>query len=232
MIELITFDCAQTLVEVNWDIARFELAKATEVGIPATMEMGDQYRQLYMNRLDEFWRVNQSGSLDRYREFWIQLEGDWCICNGFDPNHATQLYEAGMKLGFELPSLLFKPFEDVSQCLKQLRESGKKLAVISNWDLSLHRVLDMFGWTQKFDMVIASLEFGVEKPAPEIFHHVLKRFGFAPNEALHVGDDAIDDLQGAKNAGMRGLLVDRDRKEPQLPFINSLLSLPKLIAGM
>ncbi len=45
---------------------------------------------------------------------------------------------------------------------------------------------------------------------PRIFDLALTRFGLTPGQALHIGDSETNDLQGARNAGVRVLLVDRD----------------------
>ena len=83
---------------------------------------------------------------------------------------------------------------------------GVRMAIVSNWDNSLHRTLRMFGLTEYFEHVVASLEEGVEKPEARIFQIALERAGVEPGDALHVGDNPIDDWQGAKNVGMRALL--------------------------
>nr|MCH9684566.1 HAD-IA family hydrolase [Deltaproteobacteria bacterium] len=46
-----------------------------------------------------------------------------------------------------------------------------------------------------------SAEVGVEKPDPRIFARACERVGVEPAAALHVGDDAGDDVGGARGAG-------------------------------
>ncbi|MBC8065550.1 MAG: HAD-IA family hydrolase, partial [Chlorobia bacterium] len=72
------------------------------------------------------------------------------------------------------------------------------------------------------EMVVASLEYGVEKPDPRLFHVVLDHFEVDPSDVLHVGDNPLDDLEGAQGVGMRGVLIDRSIPNPIKPYINDL----------
>jgi putative hydrolase of the HAD superfamily len=45
---------------------------------------------------------------------------------------------------------------------------------------------------------------------PLAMHVALERLGLQPHEVLHVGDSDVDDVKGAKAAGMRVAWVDRD----------------------
>ncbi|CAM9103316.1 unnamed protein product, partial [Phaeothamnion confervicola] len=47
----------------------------------------------------------------------------------------------------------------------------------------------------------------VGKPSPGFFHAALSGIGCQPSEAVMIGDDLADDVAGAQNAGMRGILV-------------------------
>ena len=55
---------------------------------------------------------------------------------------------------------------------------------------------------------------GHAKPNRQIFEAALRRHSLKPEEALHVGDSEINDVQGALNAGVKGILVDRNRATP------------------
>jgi len=48
---------------------------------------------------------------------------------------------------------------------------------------------------------------GVRKPDPEIFALTLRAVGAGPESAVHVGDDEVLDVQGARAAGMRVIQV-------------------------
>ena len=87
--------------------------------------------------------------------------------------------------------------------------SGKyKLAIISNITSNISRyVLKKFDFKQYFDCIILSWDLGIRKPDPEIFQFTLQNLGVKSCEAIHVGDSLEDDIQGAKNAGMKTVWI-------------------------
>jgi putative hydrolase of the HAD superfamily len=100
-------------------------------------------------------------------------------------------------------SLVFHPVAGVVETLERLA-ARTRLAVVANWDRSLHEHLDRLELDRYFDVVVTSAEAGAAKPDPEIFLTALRRLDVEPARALHVGDEPIDE-QGARAAGMRFL---------------------------
>jgi putative hydrolase of the HAD superfamily len=109
-----------------------------------------------------------------------------------------------------LAALRFRAFPEVPEVLRRARARGTRLVVVSNWDVSLHDVLDATGLTPLLDAVVTSAELGAAKPDPAIFRRGLELAGVAAGEALHVGDDAALDVAGARAAGVAALLLVRD----------------------
>jgi len=79
------------------------------------------------------------------------------------------------------------------------------LIAITNGNANLHTI----GIADLFDDVISSVSVGVAKPGRQIFDAAIQRAGVAPAEVLHVGDHAESDIEGARNAGMRTVWVNR-----------------------
>ncbi len=102
-----------------------------------------------------------------------------------------------------LDSLRFEVFADVKPALTRLRESGERLAVVSNWDASLHDVLARLGLAPLFDVIVTSAQAGARKPDPSIFAAVGMPL------SLHVGDSVAEDVAGARAAGIEPVLVQR-----------------------
>lgn len=100
-------------------------------------------------------------------------------------------------------------YPEVLEVLEALRSHGMKLLVVSNWDSSLPSLLDRLDLTRRFDAVVVSALVGASKPAREIFETALEAAGVAAHEALHVGDSPSEDYEGARNAGLPALLLDR-----------------------
>ncbi len=107
-------------------------------------------------------------------------------------------------------SIRFAPYPDAVPALRELRSRGLRLICVSNWDCSLGAVLERCGLAEHLDGAVSSAEAGARKPDPAIFKPALALAGCAPEEALHVGDTAEEDVDAARAAGIRVLLLDRD----------------------
>jgi putative hydrolase of the HAD superfamily len=109
-----------------------------------------------------------------------------------------------------LDAIAFSPFEETLEVLGALRAAGYRLAVVSNWDVSLREVLDRTGMTAFFDAIVISAELGAAKPDPRPFAAALEALGVDAADALHVGDTHAEDVLGARAAGVTPVLVVRD----------------------
>jgi putative hydrolase of the HAD superfamily len=104
----------------------------------------------------------------------------------------------------------FNAYPDAAPALGRLRDRDLRLVVVSNWDCSLPSVLERCGLGGLIDGAVSSAESGARKPDPAIFAAALRRASCQASEALHVGDTPEEDLDGARAAGIRALLIDRD----------------------
>lgn len=109
-----------------------------------------------------------------------------------------------------MAAIRFRAYPDAGPALAELRGTGVRLACVSNWDVSLPSVLDRCGLADGLDAVVTSAAVGARKPDPAIFAAALEAAGCVPGEALHVGDTEDEDIEGARAAGIRALLIDRD----------------------
>lgn len=108
-----------------------------------------------------------------------------------------------------LAALRFRPYPEVPEVLSALREAGRRLVVVSNWDVSLHAVLEQTGLVGWLDGALTSAELGTSKPDPAIFTRALELAGVDAADAVHVGDSAEHDVAGARAAGIEPLLLVR-----------------------
>jgi len=100
-------------------------------------------------------------------------------------------------------------YDDVPPALEELKRSGLRLGVISNFDARLYRLLDGLDLSRFFDSVTISSEAGYAKPAVELFEFALAGIGVKADEALHAGDAPHLDVSGAHAAGIEAILVRR-----------------------
>lgn len=220
-----TFDCAGTLLSVDWVPGRFAVECANEAGL----ELGEPEEVAYARLLGQRWRDYEILNMQRDAEvgdaFWRQLTVDWLSAIDHSVSLAPQIIEISRTRLLDK----FAIYDDVIPALDALDALGVRSAIVSNWDYSLHRILKAKGLTERFEVVIASLEEGVEKPEPRIFEIAMEQLGVTPDQVAHIGDDPLDDFTGARNAGLRGLLIDRTLEVGVPPRLARLTELPEVL---
>lgn len=120
-------------------------------------------------------------------------------------------------------------YEDVLPVLERLKDRYRLFAV-SNGNADLAAI----GLAPYFEHTLAAREAGVLKPDPRIFTQLLERAGAAPQRALHVGDDVVADVEGARAAGITPVWINRSGEpwpHPSYPplTIRSLAELVDLV---
>ena len=131
------------------------------------------------------------------------------------------------------PALMVPPTVDPGArgALPALRARGLTLAVVSNTmrtpGATLRRLLAHYGLLEHFAHTTFSDEVGVRKPAPEIFWLTLRAVGGEAESAVHVGDDPVLDVHGARVAGMRVIQVSRGGRGRILPMQDMDMSQPE-----
>lgn len=209
-IRFVTLDCAGTLVRVDWQPGRFATECLAALG--ARFDQADAesiYNRILQSRWREYQELNLSRNEQIGDQFWRELTNDWLAKVGVEERYLEETLELAHRRLYGQPSHAFSLYEDTIPALESLKDRGIRLAVLSNWDYSLHRVLRILDLTPFFDVVVASLEEGFEKPDKRIFEIALEHLGAMPGQTLHVGDDAMDDVGGASRAGLRSVFLDR-----------------------
>ncbi|MGH3815861.1 MAG: HAD family hydrolase [Pseudonocardiaceae bacterium] len=129
-------------------------------------------------------------------------------------------------------------FDDALPCLRALRALGLRLAAITNAAGDYQRAkLGALGLESAFDAVLISGELGVAKPHHAIFRRACRALGVHPTQAVHVGDRLDTDAEGARNAGLHGVWLDRSGcgALPQgagISVIQRLVELPALVTRL
>lgn len=128
-----------------------------------------------------------------------------CLKTGED----TGLVEQAMVV-FSAARNAVTPFDDVLPGLTQL-QNDFLLGSISNGFADLQAI----GIAHHFQISLAAHQFGSAKPDPRIFHAACTALKIEPHQALYVGDDPLLDIEGAQNAGLHAVWMDRfQRKLP------------------
>ena len=121
----------------------------------------------------------------------------------------------------------WRAYPEAVEVLRTVRARGCRTAVISNFDSRLTNILRALELDHYFDVVTYSSASGAAKPERAIFVLTLTRLEVRPEDTLHAGDDPRTDVEGARAAGLRAVLVDRARAQahPEGSVVTSLSDL-------
>jgi len=115
-----------------------------------------------------------------------------------------------------------RPSPGAKETLARLRAEGIATGIITNGYVAFQeRKIAHHGFVGLTDFVLVSEAAGAHKPDPRIFKTALERAGAAPEEAWHVGDHLVNDIGGAVQAGLAGVLYDP--KGDRLPAADAAL---------
>ena len=145
------------------------------------------------------------------------------------PPHARGIVDLQEAL---LGALRFRAYPEAAATLAELRSRGATLVVVSNWDVSLHEVLDRTGLAPFVDAVLTSAEHGAAKPDPSIFAAAVERVGAGPQDAVHVGDSPEADVAGARAAGIEPVLIVRDGTPAPTDGTRTITTLSSLVGTL
>ncbi len=134
------------------------------------------------------------------------------------------------------------PVDDAVDTLTALHKQGILLGVITNgYPLLQNNKLTFAGLHPLLDIAVVSGDEGVDKPKAEIFRRVACRLGLACEACLYVGDHPINDVQGARSAGMHAVRINYGFPDdhpiydapipddvPEITTLRELLTLPGL----
>jgi len=132
----------------------------------------------------------------------------------------------------------FELYDEVPGVLRQLADAGMRIGLISNSHRCLASFQSHFDLQGLISAAVSSSEHGFMKPHPSIFAAALQLVDVRPAEAVMVGDNVFQDVEGALRAGMRAVLLHRSdtphSREHELaarsvPIIRSLADLVHLV---
>lgn len=178
---------------------------ATAVG--AALHAGER---MYREALRE--RPAFESSITQARSFWSEYNRQILELAGAAGSRAEleRMAERLAERFWSPPS--WRVFAEVHDSLGALRRAGLQLAVISNFTDALVAVCRTHDLDGYFDCLVASTTAGAQKPDVGIFREALRRTGADPASSVHVGDNYIADVLGARAAGIDAVLVDRSRR--------------------
>ena len=231
MISAVFFDLYGTLA--GFSPSRYQIQslacskfgiKVTEKGILKGYSLADTYmaEQSAVLPLPELDEEKQNGFFAEYERLVLQGAGVQ-VTN----ENALEIWRHVRRFPYDLSR-----FDDVIPAMKFLKEKSMTLGMISNMNRDGSELANRLGLDSYLDFTITSLELGTAKPHPPVFLAALAKARADPHEALHIGDQLISDVHGARRVGINPVLLDRDRIHTDIrdcPRIESLSELPDLL---
>jgi len=218
-ITAVTFDAYGTLVR-NDDLILIPKRIVADHGLRVSVE--DVYR-LWS---DLYYAATQRSPFRTLRDIEHEVCGQ--LLQTFDVTADPAPY---VDLFFELTTKveLYPEARDVLTALHPVPS-----AIISNAD---HEHIAAWNFTLPVQFILCSEAVCSYKPNGLVFQRASEQLGLRPEEVLHGGDSDVDDVKGAKAAGMKVAWVNRQGRRlrqdvPRPDFeIRDLTELPMLVAG-
>jgi putative hydrolase of the HAD superfamily len=209
-IRAVIFDCYSTLIDIRTNERKEEVSKYLSL-----------YLQYYGARIDAT-RLKSALSLEterylqsreeRYAEVDLEIVfKDILKKEGLENSF---LAESCCKLLRVLSRERFELFPDSIPVLKEIERSGYPLGVVSDAQkVFCLEEAEILGLNRFFDCIVLSTQFGFRKPDPRLFTIACALVDIPPVDAVYIGNDPETDVKGAKQIGMRAILLDRSLKQ-------------------
>ncbi len=208
MIKAVFFDLYQTLVRYEPPREEIEVKVLKDFGIDTTPEklvrpiiVADEfiYNEIARQALSERSQEEKVALYVQYQEILLREAGIEC-------RREVVLKLLGAMQQSRMDLVLF---DDVSPALKELKDKGLILGLISNVEQDMTETLTRLKLPDWLTIIVTSQDAGAGKPRPEIFRYALKKAGIEPAEAIYVGDQYRVDVIGSRGAGLKAILIDR-----------------------
>jgi putative hydrolase of the HAD superfamily len=154
----------------------------------------DSMRALRVNAAAQFPERSHDLTFLRRRALAVQFAA---------AGHAESLCEEALEI-FLAARNRVELYADVRPALERLR-ARYRLFAVSNGNADLDRC----GLGELFDGHITAIAAGAAKPDARIFAALRSMAGVHAAEVMHVGDDPVADVQGASEAGMHAVWLNR-----------------------
>lgn len=197
----VLFDYGNTLIAFGPDQQKAQAEAMIAVLEEAGFEVEEE--ELTRVRKHQILRPYRSGGKENVFE---EVCREVVELGGPDPSgEITRALMAARQRAF-LESVRIAP--EVTALLERLCQKYR-LGFLSNYPCSLSIVSSMknLGIHGFFDAVVVSADVGYAKPHPAAYAALREQLDLNPAEAVYVGDNWLADVQGAKRAGMRAVLV-------------------------
>lgn len=170
--------------------------------------------------------TRNNGGYVNYIDYFLSLFEDW---GWKDAPPVGDIYREFQFRFSDYVSL----FPEAKEVLTALKQRGLLVGIVTNGpSLLQNRKLDISGLRPMLDIAIVSGDEKVHKPDAEIFRRAAARLGVACESCLYVGDHPVNDIRGARSAGMHPVYINAyggDTHIENVPEITNLREILHLI---
>lgn len=198
----ILFDLDGTLVDHDSAAHRAAHDWAVELGVKPDVQRWIQIETAWFKRFEEGRCTHQQQRVERIREYLNDpsLDDDTC----------RELFRVFLK-HYEAN---WRPFDDARAALTSARRAGAVVGILTNGAEELQmKKMTRTGLWEPHMIMLAAAELGAAKPQVECYERALAKINehvtAAPEEILLIGDNPINDVEGALAVGWDAILIDR-----------------------
>jgi putative hydrolase of the HAD superfamily len=203
MLRAIYFDAVGTLIHPQPSAAAVYAEVGARHGSAYRREqIGQRFAAAFQKQesLDrqQGWKTSEAREHERWRDIVAEVLDDVR-----DPAACfAELYEH-----FARPDVwICEP--GATKLLATLQREGYVLGLASNYDHRLHAVVAGLTPLRGIQQIVISSEIGWRKPARGFFDALIRQASAPAEQILYVGDDRVNDYDGARAAGLQAVLVD------------------------
>lgn len=227
-IKLITFDLDNTLWDVDKVIVRAE-TKMREWMKEYAPESLNYYTNDYLIEMRQ--RIANENPSKRFDLSFMRLAilSEVMGLSGMDVKQAKRTAQNAFAVFFEARNEV-SFFPGAIEMLSKIK-GHYLIYALTNGNADIEKA----GLGAYMDGAISAADVSASKPSPEMFNLVLKKTKLKPDNAVHIGDNLVDDIEGASNAGFYSIWVniksETMSKEGPQPnqVVTSLSEIPSLL---
>ena len=207
--ELLLFDAAGTLIEPAEPVARVYQRYFARHGWAAEeLHLKRSFREIFAGLADPEFQDHTDGDLAE-RAWWRGVVRETAAAAGVEPEGEAFEECFADLFGHYAAGSAWAVFPEVRGVLEELKDCGFRMAVVSNFDRRLHRVLEELDLTRWFDLVLTSADVSARKPSPVLLQSAMRHLAVAPEHTRLVGDSQSADGGAAAAAGVEAFILNR-----------------------
>lgn len=206
MIKAVIFDFIGTLTTVEG----YEYAQSLHRMHQSLKEDGisiafKSFAKVFEEVHEKYWAIRYEKLVEVNTAVWLS---ETLTRLGFQRNQEDKIVRRAVDSFYENYLAALKARQDAKQTIKKLK-AKYTIGLISNFTHApvIYSGLKKLGLNQFFKAIMISAEVGWRKPHSKIFQEALRRLEVKAEETVFVGDNPIDDIQGAKNVGMKAIFI-------------------------